>query len=208
MITSSKPAKTAADSRIRRRGAPFGGLQGARRWLPALVPGAALICILPLETQAQALAQAEPRLQPVRHAPLEEIYRPRATQRLLLPSSGFPTIEYSPELIGGLRGVVEKIQYPPSARDSGIEGVVLISFVVNEAGYVEQAAVVEGVGGGCDEEALRVVREARFKPGAKMKMLPDGNWVRRVVPMEMSIPITFILHDVARPELPQRHWTW
>lgn len=170
--------------------------------------GTALTCILSLETQAQALAQAEPRLQPVRHAPLEEMYRPRARQRLLLPSSGFPTIEYSPELIGGLRGVVEKIRYPPSARDSRIEGVVLISFVVNEAGRVEQAVVAESVGGGCDEEALRVVREARFKPGARTKMLPDGSWVRRLVPMEMSIPITFRLYTVARPELPQRHWTW
>ncbi len=179
----------------------------ARR-LPALALGAALTCLLPSETQAQALAQAEPRLQPVRHAPLEAMDRPSARPRLFLPSSGFPTIEKLPELIGGLSELVANVRYPPSARDRGIQGVVTISFVVNVAGYVEQAAVAEGVGGGLDEEALRVVREARFKPGARIKMLPDGNWVRKVVPMEMSIPITFILHQVPRPELPQRLWTW
>ncbi len=182
--------------------------RSARRRLLALMLGAALTCMLSSETQAQALAQAEPRLQPVRHAPLEAMHRPSARPRLFLPSSGFPTIESIPELIGGLPELVEKVRYPPSARDRGIQGVVTISFVVNEAGYVEQAAVAESVGGGLDEEALRVVREARFKPGARIKMLPDGNWVRKVVPMEMSIPITFILHQVPRPELPQRLWTW
>ena len=162
----------------------------------------------PSEAQAQASPQAEPELQSVRSAPLEEFPRPRAGRRLLLPHHTLPSLEELPELIGGLGGLIDKMRCPPLSFGRGFEGAVLISFVVNEAGYVERAAIKEGTGSNCSQEALRVVREARFKPGVKLNMTPDGNWVRKVVPMEMSLPFTFHVHRIGRPELPQRHWAW
>ena len=165
-----------------------------RYLVPALILGVALAGIVSSETQAQALLHAAPRLQPVRYAPLEELPRPYAGQRLPLSSIGLPTILKFPELIGGIRNLQEQVRYPEAAFANGIQGVVKITFVVNEQGYVEQAVVVESVGGGCDEEALRVVRSSRFKPGVRTEITMDGNWIRQVVPVEMEIPITFKLY--------------
>ena len=47
-----------------------------------------------------------------------------------------------------------------------IEGLVLVSFVVEKDGNISNASVLRGIGGGCDEEALRVVaRMPAWKPG-------------------------------------------
>ncbi len=70
------------------------------------------------------------------------------------------------------------------ARKAGIEGRVIIQFIVNEQGSVEDPRVVRGIGGGCDEEALRAVRQAKFKPGRQR-----GQPVR----VQYSLPIVFKL---------------
>lgn len=77
----------------------------------------------------------------------------------------FVVVEKMPEPIGGMAGVQSRVQYPDMARRAGIEGRVTVRFVVNEEGNVENAEVVRGIGGGADQEALRVVRETKFKPG-------------------------------------------
>ncbi len=217
MIRSLKSAKNTAAPGHGVCDASFGRLRGAPcllhsslcgGWLAALMLGAPAASIGPSKVQAQALAQAEPRLQPVRHAPLEELPRPRARQRLLLPAGGLVIMEEQPKLIGGLGGLLDKVRYPPQARENRIEGEVLISFVVNEEGRVEQAAIEQGLGDAINEEVLRVVREAQFEPGVQTRMTPDGNWIRRPVRVPMTLPFTFKLHQVLRPELPQRHWSW
>jgi TonB family protein len=64
-----------------------------------------------------------------------------------------------------LRAFLEQnVQYPPAARESGREGDVHIRYDVDESGRVIHAQVLRGIGGGCDEEALRVVRLLQFKP--------------------------------------------
>lgn len=77
----------------------------------------------------------------------------------------FVVVEEMPEPVGGMAGVQSRVQYPDMARRAGIEGRVTVRFVVNEEGNVENAEVVRGIGGGADQEALRVVRETKFKPG-------------------------------------------
>ena len=89
-----------------------------------------------------------------------------------------------PSLIGGLSGLASKLKYPESADAAGVEGQVLISFVVDKQGSVINPTVVSGIGSGCDEEALRVVSEARFIPGQQ------GG---KVVKVEMTLPIVFEL---------------
>ena len=80
--------------------------------------------------------------------------------------------------------IQKKIKYPEIARKAGVEGRVIIQFIVNEQGNVSEAAVVRGIGAGCDEEALRVVRKARFTPGRQRG---------KSVKVKMSLPITFKL---------------
>jgi protein TonB len=58
------------------------------------------------------------------------------------------------------------VRYPEVARQNVIEGKVVIEFVVNEDGAVANARVVRSIGGGCDEEALRVIAGMpAWKPG-------------------------------------------
>ena len=170
--------------------------------------GVAAASLGPPKAHAQALAHAEPRLQPVRHAPLATISPPRARPRLLLPAGGLVIMEKQPELIGGLRELLKTVRYPPEAKKNRVEGEILVSFVVNEVGRVEQAVIEEGLDDAINEEILRAVRQAQFEPGTQTRMTPDGNWVRKTVPVRMTLPFTFTLHKVPLPELPQRLWTW
>lgn len=96
----------------------------------------------------------------------------------------FVIVEEMPELIGGIASLQRKIRYPALAQKAGIEGRVIVQFVVNPEGRVENAQVVRGIGGGCDEEALRVVRMAEFEPGRQRG---------KPVPVRMTIPVTFRL---------------
>ncbi|MDX1741851.1 MAG: energy transducer TonB [Rhodothermales bacterium] len=96
----------------------------------------------------------------------------------------FVIVEDMPELIGGLESVQKRINYPPIAKKAGVEGRVIVQFVVDEAGSVVDPVVVRGIGAGCDDEAIRAVSLAKFKPGKQR-----GKPVR----VKMSLPITFKL---------------
>lgn len=98
----------------------------------------------------------------------------------------FVVVEEMPELIGGLGELQRQIRYPEMARRAGIEGRVFIQFIVNERGEVENPIVMRGIGGGADEEALRVVSQARFTPG-----MQRGRPVR----VQYSLPIYFRLQN-------------
>lgn len=98
----------------------------------------------------------------------------------------FVVVEEMPELIGGLGELQRQIRYPEMARRAGIEGRVFIQFIVNERGEVENPVVMRGIGGGADEEALRVVSQARFVPG-----MQRGRPVR----VQYSLPIFFRLQN-------------
>ena len=96
----------------------------------------------------------------------------------------FVVVEEMPELIGGLAALQKNIRYPEKARKAGIEGRVIVQFVVNKEGKVENPRVIRGIGGGCDEEALRATNSARFKPGKQR-----GEPVR----VQYSLPVIFKL---------------
>jgi protein TonB len=98
----------------------------------------------------------------------------------------FIAVEEMPVLIGGIQGIAARLRYPEVAQLAGIEGRVFVQFVINKEGRVEDAVVIKGQGGGLDEEALRVVRTAQFKPGKQRG---------RPVKVRMSMPITFRLED-------------
>jgi TonB family protein len=98
----------------------------------------------------------------------------------------FVVVEEMPELIGGLRSIQQEIRYPEMARRAGIEGRVYVQFIINEEGYVEHPRVIRGIGGGADEEALRVVNLARFEPGKQR-----GQPVR----VQYALPIHFQLPE-------------
>ncbi len=96
----------------------------------------------------------------------------------------YMVVEDMPELVGEFKTLMQDIQYPEIARKASVEGRVIVQFVVNEQGNVEDVVVTRGIGAGCDEEAVRVVSEAKFTPG-----MQDG----KAVPVRMTLPITFKL---------------
>lgn len=83
--------------------------------------------------------------------------------------------------------LANNIKYPDSARQSNITGRVIIKFVVNEDGHISDCTVLKGIGAGCDEEALRVVKGMpKWKPGRQ-----NGQPVK----VYFTIPISFRLVD-------------
>lgn len=96
----------------------------------------------------------------------------------------FVIVEQMPELIGGLAGLQKTVKYPEIAKKAGVSGRVFIQFIVDENGNVVDPVVTRGIGAGADEEALRAVRAAKFKPG-RQRGVP--------VRVKMSLPITFKL---------------
>lgn len=81
----------------------------------------------------------------------------------------FQFVEQMPDFPGGQDAMIEYIRtnlrYPKQARRAKISGKVLVHFVIDENGNVTEEKVIEGIGGGCDEEALSVVHHMpRWKP--------------------------------------------
>ena len=72
-----------------------------------------------------------------------------------------------PEYPGGKKAFKEfirkNLKYPAEAAEKGIEGDVFLHFEVNHEGKVTDAKVAKGIGYGCDEEALRLIKLLQFK---------------------------------------------
>ena len=101
----------------------------------------------------------------------------------------FLSVEENPEFPGGPAKLLEYVQknlkYPMMARESDIQGKVFVGFVVEKDGSISNVKVLRGIGGGCDEEAVRVVQSLpKFKPGKQR-----GNPVR----VAYTLPIVFKL---------------
>lgn len=101
----------------------------------------------------------------------------------------FDAVENAPNPPGGIEGwnkyLKKNLNYPTQARRMGIEGTVYVVFVVNTDGSIVDADVLRGIGGGCDEEALRVVKAApKWEPGKQRG---------RPVRVRMRLPIKFKL---------------
>ena len=78
---------------------------------------------------------------------------------------------HEPILIGGsskyFRHVMANMKYPSKARDKGTQGKVFVSALITSDGMMKDIKVVQGLGDGCDEEALRVINsfESEWIPG-------------------------------------------
>ena len=101
----------------------------------------------------------------------------------------FDIVEDQPEFPGGISAfykfVGKTMKYPKQARRMGIEGKVYVRFIVDKDGSVTNVEAVKGIGAGCDEEAVRVLKSSpKFKPGKQRG---------RPVKVRMMIPIIYKL---------------
>jgi periplasmic protein TonB len=88
----------------------------------------------------------------------------------------FTVVESMPCFPGGEANVykylADNVAYPYQAREAGISGKVWVAFVVEKDGSITDVKVLRGIGGGCDEEAVRVVEAMpRWTPG-KQRGIP------------------------------------
>lgn len=70
-----------------------------------------------------------------------------------------------PEPVEGLPSIIKKIQYPKIAKEAGLEGKVFVMAYVDEKGNVDDIKILKGIGGGCEEEVIKVLKTTKFKPG-------------------------------------------
>ena len=101
----------------------------------------------------------------------------------------FLIVEEMPGFPGGEAQLVkflsENIKYPAIARENGITGTVFVTFVVGPDGTVKDVKVLRGIGGGCDEEAKRVVMAMPKWKAGKQRGKP--------VSVQYNLPIRFTL---------------
>lgn len=100
-------------------------------------------------------------------------------------------LDKKPLPVGGetqfLMTMYRKMRYPAEARKNGIQGTVKVTVILNEFGQLESAVVAEGIGAGCDEEALEAVKRG-FQEGFEPAM-KDG----KAVKVKYNIPVKFKL---------------
>lgn len=75
--------------------------------------------------------------------------------------------EHLPELIGGEDALRQAIDYPAAARNSRIQGLVVVEFTVTKHGRVQNPVITKGIGGGCDQAVIKGIKLMRYKPGKK-----------------------------------------
>lgn len=100
-------------------------------------------------------------------------------------------VELAPEFQGGQTALGKyldsRLRYPAGARLNKIQGKVYIGFIVEKNGSLADFRIVRGIGGGCDEEAIRVLRSSPvWRPG-----MANGKPVRT----SYILPITFQLEN-------------
>ena len=98
-------------------------------------------------------------------------------------------VDVYPEFPGGMAAWAKFIQktlnYPYMAQENNVQGKVYLSFVVEKDGSITDVSVTRGIGAGCDEEAVRVIKKSpRWKPGMQNS---------QAVRVRYSLPINYTI---------------
>ena len=101
----------------------------------------------------------------------------------------FVAVQQEPAFPGGKQKwadyLKENLKYPSQAKENSIQGRVFVQFVVERDGVISNPKVVRGIGSGCDEEAIRLMKASpKWDPG-----LQNGHAVR----VQYMVPIDFRL---------------
>lgn len=85
-----------------------------------------------------------------------------------------------------LKFVASELEYPQEAKTKNIEGTVVLNFIVEPNGFISNLEVKKELGGGCQEEAIRIIGQTKWYPAIKDKQL---------VRCKMSYSVVFKLQD-------------
>ena len=102
----------------------------------------------------------------------------------------FEALKYPPEYPGGLAGLMQffasNINYPKSAEKKGIEGIVILQFIVEKSGAVSDVKVLKSVDKALDNEAVRVVKALKY-------FIPGYNEDHAPMRVQFVLPVNFKL---------------
>ena len=115
-----------------------------------------------------------------------EVFEPKPDENAI-----FQVVETQPEFPGGMAELMKYLQkntrYPKVCKEQGLQGRVIVQFVVNTDSTISDVKVVKPVNPHFDQEALRVVKAMpKWKPGAQ-----HGKPVR----VRFTLPVTFRLPE-------------
>jgi len=83
--------------------------------------------------------------------------------------------------------IQKNLRYPYPAQDAGVQGKVFLSFVVEKDGAITDVKIVKGIGYGCDDEAVRVIKKSpKWKAGEQNK---------QTVRVRYNMPINYTLNQ-------------
>ncbi|MCX7876438.1 MAG: TonB family protein [Melioribacteraceae bacterium] len=94
----------------------------------------------------------------------------------------YVSVDVMPEPFGGFEKLQQNVNYPEEAKKNSIIGKVFVKAFINENGEVTKTELIKGLGFGCDDEAIWLIKNTRFRAGKK-----NGKPVK----VQMVIPITF-----------------
>lgn len=152
---------------------------GAWKLLAAL-PVAALLMMVGCKPATPEIADSEEQAVVESQSSIEpELFDPQTAPE------GFIPPEYPDGTNALYKYLAENIHYPEQAKTEGIEGKVYIRFIVMNNGDIVNVEVTRGIGGGCDEEAIRVVK-------SMPKWIP-ATYEGKFVNVQYVIPINFKL---------------
>jgi len=105
------------------------------------------------------------------------------------PDKPFIIVEQMPQFPGGekemMKYIKNNLHYPTTAIEMAISGTVTVNFVVGKDGKIRNIKVIRGIGGGCDEEAIRILE--------KMPAWSPGKQGGVAVSVSYTVPFKFIL---------------
>ena len=112
------------------------------------------------------------------------------------PDNVFDEVDEMPQFPGGMAGLMQylstNVRYPEDAKESGAQGRVIVSFIVEKDGSISYARVTKPTYSSLDDEALRVVSNMpKWTPGKQ-----NGEAVR----VKYSIPVSFRLNSKETPK--------
>ncbi|MFC2111539.1 energy transducer TonB [Bacteroidota bacterium] len=98
-------------------------------------------------------------------------------------------VEVAPKFPGGetarINFLKQNIEYPELAREQGIQGTVYVTFVIRNDGSLSDIGILRGIGGGCDEEVIRVIKlMPKWEPGYQRG---------KAVNVQFNMPMKFTL---------------
>ena len=140
-----------------------------------------------LATQDDLSTKGNTEAPPEEEIKIEEVKEQVIQQEA--PKEIFTVVEEQPGYPGGdearIKFLQDNIKYPEEAKELGVQGKVFVTFVVEVDGSITDVRVLRGIGAGCDEEAVRVVKSMpRWVPGKQR-----GQPVR----VQFNLPIKFTL---------------